>query len=159
MNVLVFDTESNGLLDEATEVWCAVTKVNEVVTQYILDDTRRFIDTLSNLGDDTIICAHNLIEHDLPLLEKIYGYRHEGRVLDTLVMSRLLQPERVGRHGLGAWGERFGRSKPAHEDWSFYNPEMLHRCTEDVEINSMVYTHLMKEAEMDEEELAQLPSY
>ena len=159
MNVLVFDTESDGLLDEATRIWCAVTKMDGEVTRYTPDTVGVFITALSNLSSDTIICCHNLIEHDLPLMEKIYGYRHEGKVLDTLVMSRLLQPERVGRHGLGAWGERFGRSKPAHEDWSLYSPEMLHRCTEDVEINHMVYTYLMKEAEMDEEDLVRLPMY
>jgi DNA polymerase III alpha subunit (gram-positive type) len=130
-----------------------------VVTQYTPDDIGRFIDTLGNLRSDTIICCHNLIEYDLPLLEKIHGYRHRGKILDTLVFSRLLNPERVGRHGLGSWGERFGRPKPTHEDWSVYSNDMLYRCSEDVEINYLVYQYLMKEAEMDEEELAKLPMY
>lgn len=159
MKVLLFDTESDGLLDEATRIHCAVTKMDGVLTRYTPDDVSGFVSTLSNLSDDTIVCCHNLIEHDLPLMEKLYGYKHKGLVLDTLVMSRLLQPERVGRHGLGAWGERFGRPKPVHEDWSRYTKEMLHRCTEDVEINHLTYLHLMKEAEMDEEELVALPMY
>lgn len=155
----MFDTESDGLLDEATRIHCAVTKMDGVVTTYTPNDVGKFISTLANLSDDTIICAHNCIEHDLPLMEKLYEYKHEGKVLDTLVMSRLLQPERLGRHGLAAWGERFGRPKPPIEDWSTYTPEMLHRCAEDVEINSLTYRHLMKEAEMDEEELVALPMY
>jgi len=159
MRVLIFDTEANGLLDEATEVHCAVTKMDGVVTQYTPNDMGLFIHTLDTLDSDTILCCHNLIEYDLPLLEKIHGYKHKGKVLDTLVFSRLLQPERLGRHSLEAWGDRFQRPKPKHEDWSVFSSEMLHRCTEDVEINYLTYRYLMKEAEMDEEDLVRLPMY
>jgi len=155
----VYDTESNGLLNEATKIHCAVTKMGGVTNKYTPNDIGNFITYLSNLDSDTIIVAHNQIEHDLPLMEKIYGYKHRGQVLDTLVMSRLLNPERVGRHSLDAWGTRLGRCKPTHEDWSTYSSHMLHRCSEDVEINYLVYKELMKEAEMDEEELVGLPSY
>ena len=165
MKILVYDTESDGLLDDgpkgtaATRIWCAVTKIDNDVNRYGPDDIGDFIHTLSNVGSDTVIVCHNQITHDLPLMEKLYGYRHRGKVLDTLVFSRLLNPERVGRHGLEAWGERLGVSKPTHEDWAVYSNEMLHRCTKDVEINYLVYKALMKEAEMDEEELVNLPSY
>ncbi len=159
MRVLTYDTESNGLLEEATTIHCAVTKIGDVLTTYDPSTVRNFITDLSNLSSDTIICAHNQITHDLPLMEKIYGYRHRGKVLDTLVLSRLLNPERVGRHGLEAWGERLGRSKPDHEDWENYTPELLHRCSEDVEINELVLHELLREGGIDAEELASLPSY
>jgi len=157
MIITVFDTESNGLLEEADTVHCAVTKDNRgILHKYNPDEIHKFIDTLKD--SDVIVC-HNLIDHDLPLLEKLYGYRHEGKVLDTLVLSRLLQPERVGRHGLEAWGERFGVPKPKHEDWSVYTPEMLYRCEQDVEINYKTLYYLLKEAEMQEEDLWEIPNY
>lgn len=165
MNILVYDTESDGLLHDgpkglaATRIWCAVTKINDVVTEYGPDDIGKFIHTLAHGDSDTIIVAHNQIAHDLALMEKLYGYIHRGRVLDTLVMSRLLQPERQGRHSLDAWGERLGRPKPLHSCWSVFTPEMQHRCSEDVEINYLVYLELMKEAGMNEEELVSLPLY
>ena len=158
-NILTYDTESDGLLDTATRIWCAVTKDNNGVTKYGPDDIGDFILTLGNVSSDTILIAHNQVEHDLPLLEKIHGYTHRGRVLDTLVMSRLLNPERSGRHGLDAWGERLGRQKPSHEDWTTFSPAMLHRCHEDVEINYLVYLELMKEAQLSEEDLVRLPLY
>jgi len=159
VDVLIFDTEANGLLHDATTMHCAVTKGSEGVTKYYPSDIRSFMDTLSNLPTDTILVCHNLIGYDLPLMERLYGYRHEGRVLDTLVFSRLLNPERSGRHSLGAWGERLGRGKVEHNDWEFFSEDMLFRCSEDVEINYLVYKYLMKEGGIDEEELAQLPSY
>ena len=165
MNILVYDTESDGLLNDsptglaATRIHCAVTKMDNKVTKYGPDDIGDFILTLSNVSSDTIIVCHNQIAFDLVLMEKLYDYRHRGKVLDTLIFSRLLQPERVGRHSLDAWGERLGRQKPKHEDWTQFSPAMLHRCTVDVEINYLVYLALMKEAGLDEEELRALPIY
>ena len=70
--------------------------------------------------------------------EKLYGWKFEGVIRDTLCMSKLFDPERPS-HSLDSYGKQFNRFKPVHEDWSRYSPEMLHRCTEDVEINSMLY--------------------
>lgn len=159
MNILVYDTESDGLLNEAMRIWCAVTKMDDVVTKYGPDDIGKFIHTLANGGSDTIIVCHNQIAHDLALMEKLYGYKHRGKILDTLIWSRLLNPERVGRHSLAAWGERLGYPKVEHSDWGVYSPEMLNRCVGDVELNYLVYLELMKEAGMNEEELVSLPLY
>ena len=158
MDFLVFDLEADGLLDTAERIWCGVTKNNnnkiERYTQASITDLLR---VCNNLPDTTILSGHNIIEYDLPLLEKIYGYRHRGKVLDTLVLSRLLQPERQGGHSLDVWGERLGRKKPHHQVWSEFSPEMLHRCSEDVEINYLLLNHLLKEANIDAKELACLP--
>ncbi|MNU99608.1 DNA polymerase I, thermostable [compost metagenome] len=71
-------------------------------------------------------------------------------------MSRLLNPKRlvphncpnkaIGPHSIEAWGWRVGRGKPEHNDWEHFSEDMLHRCSEDVEIQDMVYNELMKEA-------------
>jgi len=53
---------------------------------------------------------------------------------------------KAGPHSVEAWGYRFGRAKPEHEDWSQFSDEMLHRCTEDVEIQHLIYTTLLEEA-------------
>lgn len=68
------------------------------------------------------------------------------RVMDTLVMSQLLNPDRklptqayamkasCGAHTIEAHGIRIGRYKPDNEDWSHLTDHMVHRCIEDVEI-------------------------
>ena len=157
-NTLVFDTEANGLLDEATTVWCAAGVTGEGVKVSFTPDEveKKFLPFLASF--ELVVC-HNLIGYDLPLLKKIYGYEHKGKVLDTLVLSRLLQPERVGRHSIEAWGERFGIPKPVHEDWSKFSSEMMHRCKQDVLINDKVLTTLALEADMDIEELMCVPTY
>jgi len=153
MNWLVFDLEANGLLEEANHAHVACW-TNQKGVSYHTTDVQDFCNTLSGyIEPDDIIIAHNCIDYDLPLLDKLFGYVHKGNILDTVVLSRLLNPERVGRHSLDAWGERLGVAKPKHEDWSTYSPEMLHRCKEDVKINVRVLHALLKEADMTLEEL------
>ena len=81
------------------------------------------------------------------LIKKLYPEFHTKALrTDTMLLSQLLQPDRAGGHSLEAAGERDGRSKPEHEDWSRFSPEMLHRCSEDVEINHLLYNELQEEA-------------
>lgn len=153
MKIGLFDTEANGFLNQATRVHCGVVK--------ILDGpVRKFQPTeiyslLSYLETFDVLIAHNGIGYDFPLLKKLFNWTYKGKVVDTLIMSRLLNPKRLvpfncankkaGPHSLEAWGYRVGRGKPEHNDWENYSPEMLHRCTEDVEILELVYKALIEE--------------
>jgi len=111
---------------------------------------------IAHMDKCEVLIGHNIIDYDFPALEKCLGYTYKGKVVDTLLMSRLLNPKRVlpphalnrgaGPHSLYAWGVRVGIDKPEHDDWSAYSDAMLHRCSEDVSINVDVYHALMKEA-------------
>lgn len=50
-------------------------------------------------------------------------------------------------HSVEAWGVRLGIKKPEHEDWSQYSEEMLHRCKEDVKIQTQLYLKCIKTIE------------
>jgi hypothetical protein len=148
---LIFDIEGDGLRDTAKVVWCIVAKDIDTgkVYQFGPDEIQQGIILL---GSATLLIGHNILNYDLPLLEKLYGFHYEGTVFDTLVCSRLLMSDRVhpggtrsGTHSLAAWGYRVGRGKPDHDDWTQFSPEMMHRCTEDVEINALVYDALLME--------------
>ena len=150
----VFDLESNGLLYDATRIWCGVFKniKTKEVKKYRPDDIDEMIDWLK--AEQPILIGHNIIGFDLPLLEKLYGFVHKNKSIDTLIISKLHNPDRTSPphcpnkkapHSLQAWGYRVGRGKPEHEDWSVFSEEMLHRCSEDVEITELVYKELMKE--------------
>lgn len=146
---LVFDLEGNGLREDITTVWCA--------SFFDIDMKRKFSITSEEdryqsqiyevLKKSTLLIGHNIIDYDFPVLEELYGIKYTGEIFDTLVVSRLLNPDREGGHSLDAWGRRVGRSKPEHEDWSQFSEEMLHRNQEDVEINYLVYLELLKEME------------
>ena len=93
---------------------------------------------------DTLI-MHNGVAYDLPLLKKLYGFNFKGRVIDTVLMSRLQRPNRKDGNSLEAWGKRLGFHKQEHEDWSQFSDDMLKRCETDVALNVKVYEALLKE--------------
>lgn len=152
----VADIEANGLLHDATNIWCVVFK--DIKTKEVFrfhhgqpnweDECKKFMDTCSTL------IMHNGIGYDFPLLRKLWNYDFKGKRVDTLLISRLHNPDRLvprgmtgksGPHSVEAWGYRLGRGKPEHEDWTQFSPEMLHRCTEDVEIQYLIMHELHKE--------------
>lgn len=156
MKIVFGDLEANGLLSEASVMHCAVFK-DSVTKQVVKFRPHQAKESLAYLDTVDVLIMHNGIGYDLPLLKKLYGYEFKGKVVDTLLMSRLLNPGRltppncldksVSPHSLAAWGYRVGRGKPEHNDWSTFSEDMLHRCTEDVEILALVYEALLKEAE------------
>lgn len=155
MRKCVADLEADGLLATATRVWCGVFK-DRTTKEVFKFGPNQIKDMLSFMDTCAELQMHNGIGYDFPLLRKLYGYEYKGKVIDTLVLSRLLNPKRtlpyscpnkrIGPHSVEAWGYRVGRGKPEHEDWSQFSEEMLHRCSEDVEIQFMIYDKLMEEA-------------
>lgn len=139
----VFDLEGNGLLDTISKIWCICYSDLESnkVHKYGPENIEEGIE---KLREADILIGHNICGFDLLAIEKLYPYfRHTKRQRDTLCMSKLFFPERP-QHGLGSYGIQFGRYKPEHEDWSQFSEEMLHRCSEDVEINKILYKYLLK---------------
>ena len=156
MSTLVFDIEANGFYEKVNKIHCIVTKDIHTgeINQYPPD---RVEDGIRALMDANVLIGHNIIRYDVPVLEKLYPqYKLSDKLLmDTFTLSSLLNADRpspVGSnkpHSLEAWGIRCGRDKVEHEDWDHYSPEMLHRCTEDVQINQLVFNHLMEEITRD----------
>lgn len=132
MKICVSDIETNGLLDELTQFYCAV------ITDAQTEESRLFTnlkDYLKALEDYEEIYFHNGIEFDFPALQKLSGesLTHlRARVRDTMVLSRLLFPnlgsidkgkrfklggkytlpsKLTGSHSLKAWGHRLGDYK------------------------------------------------
>lgn len=153
---LVYDTEGDGFREETTRLWCVVAKdMNSgEIYKYRPDEIHKVMDLFSQAK---MLVCHNQISHDLPILKKLYGWEpnEDTLIVDTLVMSRLLWPDRPlpkgfsgkdGPHSVAAWGYRIGRYKPEHEDWTQFSEEMLHRCVEDVEIQERIYELLLLEA-------------
>jgi len=92
------------------------------------------------------IVFHNAIGFDIPAIQKLYPWFKPKKVWDSLVWSRLLDPDIDGGHSIEAWGVRFGgQQKVEHEDWSKYTPEMRVRCDADVEIGYKLWEHIKKE--------------
>jgi len=161
--MLTYDVEGNALeLQDVTKIHCLCTYDSETGQQndYYNDG---FIDTIADgvghLAAASHLIAHNQIWYDLPVLKKLYGFEPKGEVIDTLIMSRYLNPDRVTPfnyegpdknkpHSITVWSFRLGKKpKIQIEDWSKFTPEMLQRCKEDVMTNWEVYQALLKEAQ------------
>jgi hypothetical protein len=138
---LVFDSEADNFLYAATKVHCICAKDldTNLSWKFPPDKVQEGLELLSSYD---IICGHNICGYDIPLFKKLYPNFHYKELRDSLCMSKLFDPERP-LHGLESYGAQFGRPKPVHEDWTAFTPEMLHRCSEDVEINYLTYKYLV----------------
>lgn len=145
--VVVFDSESDGFIEDATKLWCICTlDISEKIVRKFYGKTiGQGLDLL--MRADVLIC-HNIIKHDIPLIKKLYPtFSVEGiKIIDTLLLSQLLNPDRWGGHSVAAWGERFHYPKVEHEDWSKFSEEMLERCVVDTELHYKIYKQLVEDA-------------
>ena len=141
MNYQFFDIEANGFLDDVSTVWVISFKnalTGEITT---LRNPTEFelYDYLDNVD---VLIGHNIIDYDLPVLEKIYDCYWNRNFIDTLVMSYLHNPDISGGHSLSAWGSRLGLSKGDWTEFSEYSEGMVEYCERDVELTGLVYEHL-----------------
>ena len=107
---LVFDLETNGLLNDATRIHCLsifnlesgeVESYNDEKygdgTFDIKEDApmaNRWIHTgLQRLEDADLVIGHNIIGFDVPIIHKFYSwFTGCTNVVDTLLLSRLFHP-------------------------------------------------------------------
>lgn len=139
-NPLIWDLEADGLLETITKVWCITIWEEGSYTHYGPTEIEIAVKRLHNRW---LVC-HNQINYDIPAIKKFYPWFNPSKIDDTFILSSLFEPDRTG-HGLADWGEQFGVPKPVHEDWTQYSDAMKVRNMVDVQINVMVWEHLLKE--------------
>ena len=144
MRSLVFDIETDDL--KATKVWCIVAQdldSNELF-RFAPHQLESGLELLQSA--DRLI-GHNIIGFDIPVVEKLLGVDlSTKKLVDTLVLSRLLNPVREGGHSLEMWGYRLDYTKTEFDDYTRYSQEMLKYCVRDVQLNTRVYHKLREEA-------------
>mgnify|MGYP003645529440 CR=1 FL=1 len=133
MRTVVFDIETNGLLEELDVVHslCTDSLDESYQTSHCADEYYASIeDGLSILTKADGVVGHNIIAFDIPAIQKVYPnfYIPIEKIIDTLILSRLLYPNLMeidgglvksgrlpiklrGSHGLEAWGYRLGLHK------------------------------------------------
>jgi DNA polymerase I-like protein with 3'-5' exonuclease and polymerase domains len=104
---------------------------------------------LKTLEDKPLLVAHNGIFFDFPILNRLWNTKIvPSMCIDTLVMSRLMNPSRENGHSLAAWGTSLGKEKIDFKDFdSGWSQEMQDYCVRDVEVLEKVYYALLKEKE------------
>lgn len=184
---IVWDIESTSFLDHTAidytsspyklfdtfKIHCIAAKdidTNEVYTFVGEEVKTKFPEFFKKA---TVVIAHNQINFDLLAIKLYLGIDYtigdtdtiDGKpveILDTLIISKVLNPDRYGGHSIDAWGKTLGlekidwRSKaielglitkdsPDGEEFKVYHPAMLEYNIRDVEVNHLVYIALMKE--------------
>lgn len=153
--VLLFDLEADGLLDSVTQIWCGASVSLPTLSHLHLHEgyvapvqwqPTEIPNLIRLLKSAKTLIGHNILGYDLPAVWKCNGdWETKPLILDTLVLSRFLHPERYGGHSLEAWGERLNFAKTPFTDFTTYTPEMLEYCTNDVLLNYRVLIELLKE--------------
>lgn len=161
MNV-IFDIETNGFYQDVTKLHCIALKRIGIDDEVQLYDTyRKNLDVgLDILRAADKLIGHNIIQYDIPVLEKLYpNIQLTRNVIDTLNLSMICFPEYpANQHALESWGARLGyekfnpvtgkeytdeewkiRKKIKNEAWSEYTNEMGAYCKQDVHITELVF--------------------
>ena len=162
--MLVFDLETNGLLNDVTCIHCLVIYDSEVDQTYVYNDQgseEPIVRGVQLLEGAEVICGHNVISYDIPVIEKLYPwFECKALVIDTLLLSRLyhadmmkldskrnlrLMPQQLyGRHSLESYGYRLGEYKGEFgktTDWQEWSQEMQDYCIQDVNVTTKLCDH------------------
>ena len=153
---LVFDIETDGLYFDAENIWCLVAiDNNDKVYKYGPDKIEEGINLLQSA--DKII-GHNIIGFDLPVIKKLTGvdlYK-QTNIVDTLTLSRLLNPNREGGHSLEKWGWKLKFPKSDKPEFEFFSEQMLAYCVQDVKLNKLVLNKLREDSKGFSKECVEL---
>lgn len=144
---LVFDIETDDL--HATEIHCivAIDENNKQYTFDIIDDN--ILKGIDFLAEADKLIGHNIIGFDIPVIKKLHGVDlwDKHKVIDTLVLSRLLNPVREKGHSLKVWGTKLGVAKDLPpENFQVYTKDTLKYCIKDVVLNKLLFDYLKKES-------------
>lgn len=158
--MLVFDIETDGLLDELTRVHCLsiLDTATGELARYNHVNARPVEEGVRRLSESDGVIGHNIISFDLSALSKVYPWFKAPRVdMDTLVAARVIftdvsdqdhdglrknklpaefaKGKLVGKHKLAAWGYRLGVMKGDFTGpWEVWTQEMDDYCEQDVRV-------------------------
>lgn len=140
MSQLVFDIETNGL--NPSIIWCICGIKDDKMFTLEMPDKQAWECLMEGV---TEVIGHNIIRYDIPVVERLLDVSIECKITDTLVMSRLYNPQLEGGHSLAAWGERLKFPKGDYHDWTALTPDMVEYCQQDVRVTECLYQTLKQE--------------
>jgi DNA polymerase I-like protein with 3'-5' exonuclease and polymerase domains len=136
---ITLDIETNSALDT---IWGCVTEDHNT-GETLVHTTPETLKPVLKSADEVV--GHNLIGFDAPKLKEIWDVTiKRSQAVDTLVMSRLINPVIEGGHSLRAWGVRLGGDgKIEFSDYDGgWTDEMEKYCIQDVKLTTKLYKEL-----------------
>jgi hypothetical protein len=165
--MLVFDLETDGLLNDVTKIHCLCIYDSIAKETYTFNDEgskEPIVRGVQLLEDADCVAGHNIINFDLPVLNKFHPWFNRSvDCIDTLLLSHLYHPNlleidqrkkwkhmplrRYGSHSLEAYGYRLGEYKGTFSqdtDWKFWSEEMEAYMEQDVNVTRKLCSHFQK---------------
>jgi hypothetical protein len=189
MVVKVIDIESNGLLEDMLDYSSFPYKLNSEARLWVVSIkdvnsgevfsavkeqiTKEWIK--DKLSDADVVVLHNGVKFDLLAL-KLFGvldyeinffdvntiFGKEVKIVDTLILSRLLNPDRHLGHSLSEWGKRLNffkidfrkrlveegfldKNSPKGAEFKTFHPYMVEYCEQDTHVTEKVFQSLVEE--------------
>jgi hypothetical protein len=162
--MLVFDLETDGLLNDVTQIHCLVIHDSETEQTIHYNDQGNqepIARGIQRLEDADVIVGHNIVGYDLPVIHKLYPwFDPQALIIDTLLLSRLYHTDMLeidkkrsisnmplqlyGRHSLESYGYRLKEYKGEFgktTDWKEWSPEMETYCAQDVKVTTKLCEH------------------
>lgn len=169
----VFDSETNGLLENVSKVHCICIEDYDSGAMYSFvpsgfpyaKASGTIEDGLKTLENAQELIGHNILGYDIPALTKVYPrFKPKGILRDTLCYARVLWADiretdfgrfrkgklpakMIGKHSLEAWGYRLGEYKGEFgktANWDILTHEMITYCEQDVRVTSKLYHHILR---------------
>lgn len=167
---MLFDIETNALeLEEITKLHTMAVYDYETDT-FTRFDKEKVTEGVELLAQADVVVGHNIINFDIPVIQKFFPWFQPTKIVDTLVWTRLVYPdikdidiglfkkgripgELIGRHSLEAWGHRLGEYKDDFgktTDWQEWSQEMSDYCEQDVRVTKKLFERLQKKGVSEE---------
>lgn len=135
----IIDIETNKLVNP-DKLWLVGVKdvTNNTTRIFHGEDTKSISEYFTNY---THFIGHNIIGFDWPVLHSFHlvGDIQNHQLIDTLIISRLLNFNIEGGHSLEAWGERLNQPKLPSPNFSEYSPYMEEYLRADLETTYKLY--------------------
>ena len=118
VGAIVFDLETNGLINDATRIhcvslhWCEEDFTESFNDEKYADSPKELpmgssysiTTALGWLETADVLVGHNIIGFDLPIIRKLYPwFNPRGTIVDTLLLSRLYHPNLLDIDKAHAW--------------------------------------------------------
>lgn len=146
--IVIVDIETLPIPHHLEKIHCIVTKELggkiKVWTEENFDEFKRYASGVHKW------VAHNGVGFDIPVLNHHFDLglpTSWPSVVDTFVVSRLVNYKKYSTHSLSELGQAFGVPKTKFNDFSKLTQEMIDYCIQDVKVAERVYNKYRKHIE------------
>lgn len=143
--VLVFDIECDGFLDDLSKIHCVAIKPynQDKAIEPTLYFGEAIPDAIRILSGADYLVAHNGIGYDIPAINKLYPDVKLPPCIDTLLLTKLYNPF-LPSYSLRELGILLKEHKGDYDKgFEFYNHEMGVYCQQDVVVTTKLFNMLI----------------